>query len=134
MMPRLHLLACTLALALSQAALAATPDQPVDELAQVSTKDEWVMHGGNVQLRFNIDRLAAQGVHVASGAQDKADTPDWAAEIEFPLLHGGGLRFAAPGGNFEQFIGGQVTGRDGFKLRTEAGLETGGDLLYSVER
>lgn len=124
MMPRLRLLACSLALALSATAvLAATPDQSADLPTAVSAQDEWVMHGGNVELRFNVDRLSAQGVHVARGAQSKSDSPDWAAEVEFPLLHGGGLRFAAPDGNFQQFTGGKVMGRDGFKLRTDGGLE-----------
>ncbi len=123
-MPRTHLLACALALALLPTlSMAATPDQPVDELPAVAAADEWTMHGGSVQLRFNVDRLSAQGVHVVPGAGMNSENPDFKAEIEFPLLHGGGLRFAAPGGNFQQFTGGKVMGRDGFKLRTVAGLE-----------
>jgi hypothetical protein len=123
-MLRRNLLACALAFALIPAAsMAATPDQAVDELPAVSAQDEWLMQGGNVQLRFNVDRLSAQGVHVVPGAGMKLDNPDFKAEIEFPLLHGGGLRFAAPDGNFEQFTGGKLMGRDGFKLRTISGME-----------
>ncbi len=123
-MPRLHILACALALGLLPTlSMAATPDQPVDELPAVSAQDEWLMQGGNVQLRFNVDRLSAQGVNVVPGAGMKLENPDFKAEIEFPLLHGGGLRFSAPGGNFEQFTGGKVMGRDGFKLRTMSGME-----------
>lgn len=123
-MPRTNILACALALVLLPAiSPAATPDRAVDELPAVAAQDEWLMQGGNVQLRFNVDRLSAQGVSVVPGAGMKVDNPDFKAEIEFPLLHGGGLRFAAPGGNFQQFTGGKVMGRDGFKLRTMSGME-----------
>ncbi len=121
---RNHSLACALILALSPfVSWAGTPDRPLDELPVVAAADEWLTHGGTVQLRFNIDRLAGQGVHVVPGAGFKQGSADFAAEIEFPLLHGGGLRFAAPGGLFQQFLGGKVMGRDGFKLRTDTGME-----------
>jgi len=121
---RYHSLACALVLALSPiASLAGTPDQPVDELPAVAAANEWLTHGGAVQLRFNVDRLAGQGVHVVPGVGFKHSDADFAAEIDFPLLHGGGLRFAAPGGTFQQFLGGKVMGRDGFRLRTSTGLE-----------
>jgi hypothetical protein len=119
-----HALACALLVALAPgAALAATPEQPVDELPKIAKADEWVIQGGNVELRFNVDRLSAQGVEVVPGAGMKSESPDFNVEIEFPLLQGGGLRFAAPGGNFQQFTGGKIMGRDGFKLRSMAGIE-----------
>ncbi len=119
-----HALVCALLFALAPcAAFAATPEQPVDELPKVAKADEWVMQGGSVNLRFNVDRLSAQGVEVIPGVGMKADNPNFNVEIEFPLLQGGGLRFAAPKGNFQQFTGGKVMGRDGFKVRTMAGLE-----------
>jgi hypothetical protein len=123
-MPAKHTLAWALAFALLPTlSMSATPDQAVDQLPAVAAHEQWTMHGGSVLLRFNVDRLSAQGVLVVPGAGMKAENPDFKAEIEFPLLHGGGLRFAAPNGNFQQFTGGKVMGRDGFKMRTLSGME-----------
>lgn len=117
-------LACAIALAIAPViATAATPERALDPLPAVPKAEEWTMHGGRVELRFNIDRLSAQGVRVVPGAGMKRKEADFAAEIAFPLLHGGGLRFAAPEGNFQQFTGGKLMGRDGFRLRTDSGLE-----------
>lgn len=117
-----HSLACVIALVLAgDLAFAATPEQAVDELPQVAAGDEWAMHGGTLQLRFNVDRLSAQGIRVLPGRGMKLANPDFAAEIEFPLLYGDGLRFAAPAGQFQQFTGGKVLARDGFRLSSEHG-------------
>jgi len=122
-MPRARKLVYALGLLLwPLMAPAATPDQAIDQLTAVEAKSQWVMHGGTIQLRFNIDRLSGQGIHLAPAAHAKNRRPDYSDFVEFPVYHGDGLRFAAPKGNFEQFTGGKIAVDGGFTMRTDGGL------------
>lgn len=115
-------ISCALGMLLAPAvAWAATPDQLDMTMPTVPAESVWSMHGGNLQLRFNVDRLTGQGIHLspASGAKDAK--PDFTDYIDYPIYHGDGLRFAAPNGGFEQFLGGKVSVRGGFMMRTDSG-------------
>lgn len=121
-MPRHQALALALAFALSPiATFAATPDKSSDLPTKVDARSEWLVHGGNVLLRFNVDRLSGQGITLAPGAHNKDANPDFADYIEFPIYYGDGLRLAAANGNFQRFTGGKVVVDGGFKLHTTAG-------------
>lgn len=109
-----------LAAAVSFAVVAATPDQPAEaDPKAVPFEEHWRVDGGEIRLRFNHDFLDLFGIKVLlpKTAYDGGD-PLYSI---FPLRHAEGLKFNAPEGSFDRFVGGSLKVADGFRLRLPDG-------------
>ena len=109
-----------LAAFVAQLAHAATPDQPPQvDAKQVPLEEHWRVDGGEIRLRFNDDFLDLFGIKVLL-PKTTYDASDPMYSI-FPLRHAEGLKFNAPEGGFDRFIGGSLKVADGFRLRLPDG-------------
>ncbi|MGQ0800579.1 MAG: hypothetical protein ACT4NL_10775 [Pseudomarimonas sp.] len=121
MKTNLQRLAAAIGLAAAGVSMAATPDHvaTLDLRAAELEPQIWRVDGGDLRLRFNDDFLDLFGVRVESTAAVK-DSRNPAYAI-FPLLMSEGLRFNAPDGGFDRFVGGKLQVRGGFMLRLADG-------------
>jgi hypothetical protein len=95
---------------------AATSDEPVEVGdSPMLVESHWRIDGGTIGIRFNEDLLALFGIGVEFfGAPPDSRDPRF---LQLPIEPDRGLRFNAPHGSFEYFVGGALRLGDGFSLR-----------------
>lgn len=108
-------------------ALAATPDQPLDEVSGALTPaDVWSFNGGEATIRFNTSLLDIYGVSVSAPGDVLNFREHDAVSSAMPVRPVDGIQFAASEGSLTKFVGGLLHVDGQFSVS----LPDGGRLDY----